>query len=559
MSAPKHWPKQFSWHLTVPETSLWANLEVSASRYPGKAATVFYDTRTSYAALAREAAALAGHLQKACGVARGDRVLLDLQNCPQFIVASYAIARADAVVVPVTPMHVTDELAYACADSGARVAIVGAEVVERVLPLLGTALDHVIAVTYSDALGSGTSLQVPAFVRTPRAPAPDPRVIAWHAALEAVHTPRPHTAGPDDLAAILYTSGTTGRPKGCMHTHRTIQTTAVGGALFENVTQDAVILSTAPLFHVTGMQHSMHAGVYAGATIALLPRWDASAAGYLIERYGCSHWANVPTMVVDLLAHPDTTSRDLSSLRNVFGGGSSMPAAVAAELQRRCGIQYMEGYGMTEAISQTHINPPHMLRRQSLGIPTFDTLSFVVDPQTLRKLPPGEVGEIVVSGPQLMKGYWNRPEATAEAFVDIDGRRFYRTGDLGRMDEEGFFTIADRLKRMINAAGYKVWPAELEGVLYQHPAIHEVAIISAPDERRGETVKACVVLKQPGAVDAAALIAWCREHMAAYKVPRRVQFMESLPRSGTGKIQWRSLQEQEWQAAAGGAAGTASG
>ncbi len=554
MSAPKHWPKQFSWHLTVPETSLWANLEVSALRYPGKAATIFYDSRMTYAALARDAAALAGHLQRACGVARGDRVLLDLQNCPQFVVASYGIARADAVVVPVTPMHVTEELEYACADSGARVAIVGAEVAQRVLPLLDGALDHVIVATYADGLGAATELEIPGFVRAPRVPVPDRRMVPWHVALEAGHAPRPHTAGPDDLAAILYTSGTTGRPKGCMHTHRTIQTTAVGGALFEGMSQDAVTLSTAPMFHVTGMQHSMHAAVFAGATIALLPRWDAAAAGYLIERYGCSHWANVPTMVVDLLAHPGTASRDLSSLRNVFGGGSSMPAAVAAELQRRCGIQYMEGYGMTEAISQTHINPPHMLRKQSLGIPTFDTLSFVVDPQTLRKLPPGEVGEIVVSGPQLMKGYWNRPEATAEAFVDIDGRRCYRTGDLGRMDEEGFFTIADRLKRMINAAGYKVWPAELEGVLYQHPAIHEVAIISAPDERRGETVKACVVLKQPGAVDAAALIAWCREHMAAYKVPRHVQFMESLPRSASGKIQWRTLQEQEWRTAATGPA-----
>ena len=554
MSPPKHWPKQFSWHLTVPETSLWANLEVSARRYPRKSATVFYDARRSYPALAAEAEALAGFLQAACGVSRGDRVLLDLQNCPQFITASYAIARADAVVVPVTPMHVTDELEYACTDSGARVAIVGAETLERVRPLLGTVLDHVVVVTYSDALGPATDLDVPAFVTAPRRPTGDARAVAWHAAIEAGHAPRPHTSGPDDLAAILYTSGTTGRPKGCMHTHRTIMTTAVGGALFEGLSQDAVILSTAPMFHVTGMQHSMHAGVYAGATIAFLPRWDAAAAGTLIERYGCSHWANVPTMVVDLLAHPGTAGRDLSSLRNVFGGGSSMPAAVAAELQRRCGIEYMEGYGMTEAISQTHINPPHMLRKQSLGIPTFDTVSFVVDPQTLAKLPPGEVGEIVVSGPQLMKGYWNRPEATAEAFVEIDGRRFYRTGDLGRMDEEGFFTIADRLKRMINAAGYKVWPAELEGVLHQHPAIREVAVIAAPDERRGETVKACVVLKEPGSLDAPALIAWCREHMAAYKVPRAVEFLDALPRSGSGKIQWRALQEKEWQAAADTAA-----
>jgi fatty-acyl-CoA synthase len=213
----------------------------------------------------------------------------------------------------------------------------------------------------------------------------------------------------------------------------------------------------------------------------------------------------------------------------------------------------MEAYGMTETISQTHINPHTDLRKQCLGIPTFDTAVLVVDPQTLEPLPVGEPGEILVHGPQVMQGYWQQPAANETVFVEIDGRRFLRTGDLGRCDEDGFFYIADRLKRMINASGYKVWPAEVEAALYRHPDIKEVAVISAPDVRRGETVKAVVVLRDEaaGRLTAEEIIAWSREHMAAYKVPRSVEFADALPRSGTGKIQWRVLQEQEWKAAAG--------
>jgi fatty-acyl-CoA synthase len=231
-----------------------------------------------------------------------------------------------------------------------------------------------------------------------------------------------------------------------------------------------------------------------------------------------------------------------------------MPEAVAQKLFERCGIRYMEGYGMTETISQTHMNPHGDLRKQCLGIPTFDTVSMIVDPETLRELGPNEQGEIISSGPQVMQGYWQRDEANTESFVEIGGRRIFRTGDLGRCDEDGFFYISDRLKRMINASGYKVWPAELEATLYKHPGIKEVAVISAPDSRRGETVKVVVVLKDEanGKTSAEDIVAWSRKHMAAYKVPRIVEFSEELPRSGSGKIQWRSLQAAAWKKAGNG-------
>lgn len=545
------WPKQFPRSLRVPATSLWHNLETSARRYPDAPVTIFYDSQTPYRALEDEAERLAGYLQRECGVRKGDRVVMFMQNCPQFVTAYYGILRADAVVVAVSPMNVTDELEHYLSDSGARVAVVAQELYDRISPLLGTLADRLIVVTYGDALKTPTEMKVPPFVAAEPMPVTDPRAVAWRDALAAGHRPGPHLARPDDLAAILYTSGTTGKPKGCMHSHRTIMCTTVGAVIWEAMFQDSVILSTAPMFHVTGMQHSMNAALYCGAAIAFLPRWDPEMAGYLIERYRCTHWANVPTMVVDLLAHPSTAGRDLSSLVCVAGGGSSMPEPVARQLQARCGIEYMEAYGMTETISQTHFNPPTELRKQCLGIPTFDTESLVIDPETHRILGPNEVGEIVSRGPQVMLGYWNNPKATEATFVEVEGRRFLRTGDLGRIDETGFFYIADRLKRMINANGFKVWPAEVEATLFHHPAIQEACVVAAPDERRGETVKAYVVLRAglaqpPGAED---IIAWSREHMAAYKVPRLVSFVDALPRSGTGKVQWRALQEAEWATA----------
>jgi fatty-acyl-CoA synthase len=476
-----------------------------------------------------------------------------MQNSPQFITAYYAILRADAVVVPVSPMNVTDELEHYIADSGATTGIIAQELYPRLRPLMGRTLTHAIVATYSEYLTAPTSLTLPDFVTVPSTEILDPGVVGWKDALTAAYEPRALQAKASDLCAILYTSGTTGKPKGCMHTHSTLMFTAVGGAIWEGMAADSVALDTAPLFHVTGMQHSMNAPIFAGASIVLLPRWDPEVAAYMIERYGCTHWANVPTMVVDLLAHPATAGRDLSSLQNVFGGGASMPEAVAQKLFELCGIEYMEAYGMTETISQTHMNPPGHLRKQCLGIPTFDTESLIIDPETLAPLGPNQQGEIVSHGPQLFQGYWNNAEATAATCVDIDGKRFLRTGDLGYRDDDGYFYIADRLKRMINAAGYKVWPAEVEATLYKHPDIKEAAVVSAPDARRGETVKAFIVLKPEatGRVSAEQIIEWARAHMAAYKVPRMVELIDALPRSGTGKIQWRALQENEWQRGTG--------
>jgi fatty-acyl-CoA synthase len=260
-------------------------------------------------------------------------------------------------------------------------------------------------------------------------------------------------------------------------------------------------------------------------------------------------------MMIDFLANPELGRYDLSSISGIRGGGAAMPEAICAKLKALTGLDYVEGYGMSETLAATHINPPQRPKPQCLGVPMFDVDSRVVDPDTLAQLPPGEVGEIVVDAPQVMQGYWRNPQATRAAFIEIGGKRFLRTGDLGRVDEDGYYFMADRLKRMINASGYKVWPAEVEALMYHHPAIEEVCVIAARDARRGETVKALVVLKrgEQGRVSERDIIEWSHAQMAAYKSPRIVEFVDELPKSGSGKVMWRELQDQQAARDAGAA------
>jgi fatty-acyl-CoA synthase len=288
----------------------------------------------------------------------------------------------------------------------------------------------------------------------------------------------------------------------------------------------------------------MNAPLYRGATIVVLSRWDRDCAALQIERAKVTTWSAITTMLVDFLSNPRLAGYDLSSLRALGGGGAAMPEALAAKLEQVIGLPYVEGYGLSETMAPTHINPPQRPKRQCGGIPIFNTDARVVDPETLRELGVGEVGEIIVHGPQVFKGYWRQEEATRQAFIEHDGKRFFRTGDLGYFDDDGYFFITDRLKRMINASGFKVWPAEVEAMLYAHPGIREACVIGAPDGYRGETVKAVIVPKAPG-LKADEVIEWARGRMAAFKVPRIVEFVEQLPKTATGKILWRELQERE--------------
>lgn len=542
----RYWPKGLPKEISPPQSSLYFNLEASAARYPGKAAIVFYDTVLDYARLKREVDAMAGYLQHSAGVKAGDRVLLLSQNCPQFVIAYYAILRADAVVVPVNAMSTPDELAHYLADSGARVAFAAQELCARLDGFAADGcLERVIVHTYSDYL-QGPAPDAPDWVAAPRR-APDVRGgVPWYGALAVNAQPSPHRAGAKDLCLLPYTSGTTGRPKGCRHTHGTMNASLAGSQLWRGLTSEAVIMGVAPMFHLLGMQSGMNTPILLGATVVVLPRWDREAAGRLMARHRVSVWAAPPAMVVDFFAQPGIEKLDLSSLAQLCGGGAPMPEAVAGMLASRYGITYNEAYGLTETASFLHCNPLDRNKRQCIGVPTFGVDTRIVDPATLAELPQGETGELVTRGAQVMLGYWNNPQADDEAFFMLDGQRYFRTGDLGRVDDEGYFYVTDRLKRMINVSGYKVWPAEVENTLYGHPAVHEACVIGVPDASRGETVKALLVLRDEarGSVREEDVIAWARTRMAAYKAPRIVEFVNALPKSSTGKILWRQLQEE---------------
>jgi fatty-acyl-CoA synthase len=542
------WPPSAPRDLTLPERSMWSNLEVSAAQAPDRKCLVFYESVLTYAAAQAECERMAAFLQQECGVKRGDRVALYMQNSPQFVIAFYAILRADAVVVPINPMNLGAEIDYMLRDSEATVMFAAQDIAANAVPLLGGALRHLIVCAYSDYLTTPTDLAIPDFVRAPRVSFDVPGVTLWSQAIAKNLTPGPHTAGPDDLCVLPYTSGTTGFPKGCMHTHRTVMHTTVAfSAWHDGKIEGECVLAVLPLFHVTGMQNSMNGPIYQGATIVIMPRWDRKVAAELVQRFHVTGWTAVPTMVVDFLSSPDIDNFDLSSIRTMGGGGAAMPEAIAQKLKDMCGLTYLEGYGLSETMAPTHINPTQKPKKQCLGIPIFGVDSRVVNPETLVELPPNEVGEIITHGPQVFLGYWKKPEANAECFVEIEGKRFFRTGDLGRVDEDGYFFLVDRLKRMINASGFKVWPAEVEAMLYAHPAVQEAAIIRTRDARRGESVKAVVVPKNGmrDKIDEGSLIGWCQTQMAAYKVPRSVEFVDTLPKTATGKIFWRELQEKE--------------
>ena len=558
---PDAWPPGAPRTIDLPRCSLWANLEQTATRLPDKPALVFLGTRTSFAQLRARAERLAGWLRES-GVGRGDRVLLYAQNSPQFVVGFFAILRADAVVVPVNPMNKAGELGHYITDAGAVAAIAASDIAPQLIAAndaleAPARLRAILVARYVDAVDEADRTMIPEpwrdWMQAPLAASlatsksVGTKIVDWTEALTHAPIDVPAAVGFDDLAVLPYTSGTTGLPKGCMHTHGTLMHNVVGSGRWSLVEPDGVGLAVVPMFHITGLVVVLNTAILLGNTLVVMPRWDRRLAADAISRWRVTSWINIPTMVIDLMAMPGFEQCDLSSLKNIGGGGAAMPAAVSERLEQQFGLKYAEGYGLTETAAPSHSNPRHRPKRACLGIPVIGTSALIVDPLTLEPMPIGEQGEIVVSGPQVFNGYWKQPQATRDVFFEMDGLTWFRTGDLGRVDEEGYFFITDRLKRMINSSGFKVWPAEIEAMMYRHPAIQEVCIIGARDPYRGETVKAVVVLR-PGQRDKVSevdLITWSREQMAAYKHPRIVEFVDALPKSGSGKVMWRQLQERE--------------
>ena len=555
----KFWPKRLPHTITPPAVPLWHNLKTNAERYPDKPMLVFFGSVLSISQVMKQAEALAARLDE-LGVRKGDRVVLCMQNCPQLVIAHIAIQRANAVVVPVNPMNRAEELKHYITDPDAKVAFITADLAPELAKASNflepdERLAHMIVTHFTDAFDADiTGDDAPPdawrdwlLTRHDLPTLEGGKVHAWNDALATSQAPPVLSVGPQDLAILPYTSGTTGLPKGCMHTHASIMHNAVASSMWANGSAETVTLAVVPMFHITGMVSQMHTNIVLGAVMVIMPRWDRELAGRLISRWRVTNWTNIPTMVIDLLGSLNFDKFDLTSLGYIGGGGAAMPQAVAQRLLDLYGLRYCEGYGLTETAAPSHSNPPDNPKQQCLGIPFMSTDARVIDPETLLEMPQGEQGEIIICGPEVFAGYWKRPDATAAAFIEFEGKRFFRSGDLGRVDEDGYFFLTDRLKRMINASGYKVWPAEVEALMFRHPAIQEACIIPAKDAYRGETVKAVVVLRatHKGQVSEQDIMDWCRDNMAVYKMPRIVEFVDALPKSGSGKVMWRLLQEAE--------------
>jgi len=540
------WPKGLP-HDIEPETkTLFDNLVQSYADYGDKTALVFYETEISYNELYNTVLRLASWLTHEAGIAKGDRVGIFSQNCPQYVIAYYAILCAGGVVVPINPMCVSDELAYLLDNSGAKALFAAVELQDAFLPVLSQRDVVGVGIEYSDYLRTATQLPVPEFVRASGLDSNSLGLSPWRVAVNEARPFNRPEIGVADLAMLPYTSGSTGFPKGCMHNSLSAQHGVRSVYDWFGINHSDVLLIVAPMFHVVGLQAGINTAIACGATAVILPRWDREVAARAFHGYSVTVWPTVPSMVIDLLNMPDLDEYDISSLRVMFGGGTTMPEAVAAELKKRCGVTFLEGYGMTETCCPTTANPIEGALPQCAGLPVFNTDVRIVDHDTLVDLPTGEVGELLISGPQLLQGYWQDDEANAESFVEIEGGRYLRSGDLGYINEKGYVYVVDRIKRMINASGYKVWPSQVEATLHLNPAIDDVCVIASQDSKRGETVKAIVVRSiLCEDITEEDIINWSRQHMAAYKIPRIIKFVDALPKTGSGKIRWREIQEAE--------------
>ena len=542
----KFWPKRLPKELYYPQVPLFSIAETSAKYYPEKTAIDYYGKEITYAELQRDIISLATAL-KQMGVEKGDRVAVYLQNSPHFCISFFGIMRANAVVVPLNPMLLEHELSFLLQDSGSKVVIAAEDLLPRVEAVKEQCSIEIIVASYKDYLPQKFTLPVPDFVQADYSLPND--ALTWKSIMTPKADPPPVEVKPDDLCMLPYTAGSTGIPKGCMHTNQTVLSNVLSAYHWTTYTSSSVTLGVLPFFHVTGLVHCFLTPVLAGAKNVVLSRWDRETAISAIEKHRCTHWINISTMVTDLLSIQNIEKRELSSLACIGGGGAPLPKAVGKKLEELTGLTYVEGYGLTETTSQTHFNPPDRAKLQCIGIPDFGVDARIVDVVTGKELPPGEEGELIINGPEVFKGYWNRPKENEQAFMELDGKMFFKTGDVCYMDDEGYFFIVDRTKRMINVSGFKVWPAEVENHLYTHPDIQEACVVGVPHPTKTEEVRAYVVLKEQarGKVSEEDIITWAKSQMSAYKYPRQVVFVNSLPISGTGKILWKELQDKAKQ------------
>ncbi|MCM3586174.1 long-chain fatty acid--CoA ligase [Mesobacillus maritimus] len=533
MSQRKKWfelyPESIQKELEIPKTSLPEMLNATVSKYPDHNALSFFGRKLTYRELNQAIFGFASALQSV-GVKKGDRVAIMLPNCPQYVIAYYGILSVGGIVTQINPMLVERELEYIVNDSGTETIIVLDALYPKVKAVQSNSnLKNIIAVSLQPANQEfGSDYTFEGFIAS------------------ATQRFTPVDIDPEhDVAILQYTGGTTGRSKGAMLTHRNIFANVLQSYEFfkhEMKIGQEKCLTVIPLFHVFGMTSCMNLSIYTASESVMLPRFDLEEVLNTIKQERPTIFPGVPTMYVAITNHPNAEKYGIDSIRTCNSGSAPMPVELMKEFEGKTGSKILEGYGLSEASPTTHCNPPFADRKPgSVGIGVPSTEYKIVDlADGEKEMQVGELGEVIIKGPQVMKGYWNMPEETANTLRD----GWLHTGDIGRMDEDGYLYIVDRKKDMIIASGYNIYPRDVEEVLYEHSAVQEAVVIGVPDPYRGETVKAVIVCKAGKSATEAEIIQYCRENMAAYRVPSIVEFREELPKTAVGKILRRALRDE---------------
>lgn len=546
------YPEEIPHSIDLPQIPVQQFLTDAYNEVPDKVAVHFMGRELTNKELYQSALKFANYL-RSLGVEKGDRVAIMLPNCPQSVIAYYGILYAGGIVVQTNPLYTERELQYQMSDCDAKVILVMDILYPRTMKILNeTKIENVIVTGIKDYLPFPKNLVYP-FIQKKQYGF---SVKVEHSGMNHLFTEIMKSATAteisvdfdfeNDLALLQYTGGTTGFPKGVMLTHKNLiaNTMMCDAWMYKCTKGEEIILGIIPFFHVYGMTTVLVLSVMQQSKMVLLPKFDVEQALKTIDKQKPTLFPGAPTMYIGLLNHPDLSKYDLSSIKACLSGSAPLPLEVQEKFETLTGGRIVEGYGLTETSPVTHANPIWDNRiNGSIGLPWPNTDAVILRSGEKEVLPPGEVGEIAIKGPQVMKGYWNRPEDTAMTFND----GWFLTGDLGYMDEKGYFYVVDRKKDIIIAGGFNIYPREVEEVLYEHDAIQECVVAGIPDPYRGETVKAYIVLKEGKKVTDKELNEFCRSNLAAYKVPRYYEFRTELPKTAVGKILRRKLVDEEKQ------------
>jgi long-chain acyl-CoA synthetase len=536
-----NWPADVPKSIEYPQVPLFEILRTTAQRHPEKTAISYFENEISYSELDSLSDKFAVALSK-LGVRKADKVALFLPNVPQFIIAYFGVLKVGAATTSISPLHKEREVEYQLSDSEAETLVV----LDSLYPIVEKVAEKTkvkqIIVTSLMEYASKTAASP-----SPTQQKPNTFLFQQLLSETTAKPPKLKITPTEDLAALQYTGGTTGTAKGAMLTHANlVANTKMFAAWIKGETGKETFLTALPLFHIYGMTTSMNVPISLAAKMVLLPRFDPAIALQTIQKYGVTVFCGVPTMYAILLANPELAKFDLTSIRICISGASPLPPQVQKKFMEITGGFLAEGYGLTEASPVTHCTPVDKtmktVRIGSIGLPLPDTDAKIFDLETGKKpLPPNETGELAVKGPQVMKGYWKRPEETANVLRN----GWLYTGDIGKMDENGYFYITDRKKDLIKYKDYSVYPREIEDVLYEHPAVKLCAVVGKPDAMAGESPKAFIVLKENAKATEIEFMEFVKEKVAPYKMIREVEFRKELPISSAGKVLRRMLQEEE--------------